>query len=386
MSAEPSSASSETPPTGHAETTPPRYGADPRRLSHIVVTAVAVAFALQWGQRFFIPLCLGIVITYTLNPLVTWLERRRVHRWLGATLVMVLLVGGSGFLAFSLRDEAQTIVSQLPDLGHRLHELVQGSTSRDPGLMQNLRQAEQEMEGVPAPAAPATGRKSGPQHVVVDEPSVNLNDLMLAGSRSLAMVAGQLLMVLFLVYFLLLSGDGFKRKLVRLTGPSLSRKKITVQMLDEINTSVQRYMLALFTTNLILAVLTWALFSWAGLQNAGAWAVAAGLLHVVPYFGAALTALLTGAAALLQSGSWTLLLAASGGSLLIAAVVGIVVTTWMTGRITRMNPAATFVALLFWSSLWGVWGALLAVPITGIIKVVSQRIEQFRPLAEMLGD
>jgi predicted PurR-regulated permease PerM len=382
MTAESSGIDDETSPSAAVGAAPPPHGAEPRRLSHIVVTAVALAFALQWGKQFFIPLCLGIVLTYTLNPLVNWLERHRIHRWLGTTLVMVLLVGGSGYVAYSLRDEAQTIVSQLPELGHRLHDLTQGSASRDPGLIQNLRQAEQEMEGAPQP----TGRKSGPLHVVMDEPSVNINDLMLAGSRNLAAVAAQLLMVLFLVYFLLLSGDAFKRKLVKLTGPSLSRKKITVQTLDEINLSVQRYMLAMFTTNVILAGLSWALFSWAGLENAGAWAVAAGVLHLVPYFGPVLTATLIGGAALLQTGSWTLLLSTSGGSLLIAGVVGIIINTWMTGRVTRMNPAAVFVALLFWSSLWGVWGALLAVPITGIIKVVSQRVEHLRPLAEMLAD
>jgi predicted PurR-regulated permease PerM len=383
MSVEPSSVDSKTPASTPVPAAPLLEGADPRRLSHIVVTSVALAFALGWGKQFFIPLSLGIVLAYTLSPLVNWLERRHVHRWLGATLVMFVLVGGSGYVASSLRDEAQTIVSQLPDLGHRLHDLTQDSTTKDPGLIQSLRQAEQEMEGS---ATQPTGRKSGPLHVVVDEPSVNLNDLMLTGSRNLAAVAGQLLMVLFLVYFLLLSGDAFKRKLVKLTGPSLSSKKITVQTLDEINVSVQRYMLAMFTTNVILAGLTWALFRWAGLQNAGAWAVAAGVLHVVPYLGSVLTAILTGGAALLQSGSWTLLLITSGGSLLIAGVVGIVITTWMTGRITRMNPAAIFVALLFWSCLWGVWGALLAVPITGIIKAVCQRVERFRPLAEMLAD
>ncbi len=81
-----------------------------------------------------------------------------------------------------------------------------------------------------------------------------------------------------------------------------------------------------------------------------------------------------------------MVLFASGGSLAIAAVVGILVTTWMTGRITRMNPAAIFISLLFWSWLWGVWGALLAVPITGMIKVMCQHVEEFEPLAEMLSE
>src|SRR3546814_19624371 len=92
-------------------------------------------------------------------------------------------------------------------------------------------------------------------------------------------------MVLFLVFFSLLSGDTFKRKLVRLTGPSLSNKKITVQILDDINTSIQKYMLMLLVTNSLLSLTMWAALHWIGLDNPGAWAVAAGLLHVIPYFG-----------------------------------------------------------------------------------------------------
>lgn len=360
-----------------------RYEANPQRLTQVVLTVVALVFALNAAAKFFIPLLLGVVITYTLNPVVVWLERRRVHRWLGTTAVMLALVLATGFGAVSIKGQVDTILGQLPEASHRLHDLIGGDSSQ-PSMLQRIRQAEQEIQQ--QPATPAHTGKGSPQHVIVDDPALHWGDLMWQSSLSVAGVLGQLLMVLFLVFFLLLSGDVFKRKLVRLTGPSLSRKKITVQMLDEINRSIQRYMLSLFISNLLLGVLTWGLFKWAGLENAAAWAVAAALLHVIPYFGSVLTAVLTAGAALLQSGSWTMVLFASGGSLAIAAVVGILVTTWMTGRITRMNPAAIFISLLFWSWLWGVWGALLAVPITGMIKVVCQHVEEFEPLAEMLSE
>lgn len=363
-----------------------RYDPAPRRLTWTALTLFGAVFALQWAAHFFIPLFLGIVITYTLNPLVTWLERRRVHRWLGATAVTLLLVLGCGFLGGSIKGQVNTILTQLPDASHRLHELLDGPVG-ETNLMQTLRQAQQELEGAPAPGAPAApGKGRGPTHVVIDNPSIHWSDLMWQSSLSVAGALSQLLMVLLLVFFLLLSGDVFKRKLVRLTGPSLSRKKITVQILDEINRSVQRYMLALVATNVLLALMSWGLFRAAGLDNAAAWAVAAGLLHVIPYFGSILIAVLTAGAALLQSGSWSLVLTVSGGSVLIAVLVGLLLTTWMTGRITRMNPAAVFISLLFWSWLWGVWGALLAVPITGIVRVVCAHVEQFEPLAEMLGE
>ncbi|HYG13481.1 MAG TPA: AI-2E family transporter, partial [Methylophilaceae bacterium] len=193
-------------------------------------------------------------------------------------------------------------------------------------------------------------------------------------------------MVLFLSFFLLLSGDTFKRKLVKLTGPSLSRKRITVHLLEDINHSIQKYMFMLLVTNAMVGVMCWILFRWIGLENAGAWAVTAALLHLIPYFGPVLTAVATGMAAYLQFGSILLLLSVAGGSLAIATFVGIFVTTWMTGRIAKMNAAAVFISLLFWAWLWGVWGMLLSIPIIVIVKVVSEHVEQLESLAEMLGE
>jgi predicted PurR-regulated permease PerM len=197
---------------------------------------------------------------------------------------------------------------------------------------------------------------------------------------------GQAAMVIFLVFFLLIGGDTFKRKLVKLTGRSLSKRKITVNILDDINRSIQKYMLMLLTTNLLVALLSWAAFGWIGLDNPAAWAAGAGLLHIVPYLGPAVTAVATGIAAFVQFESLTMALLVAGASMAIATLVGTFVTTWMTGRIAHMNSAAVFISLLFWGWLWGVWGMLLSIPIIVIVKVVSQHIKQLHPMAELLGD
>jgi predicted PurR-regulated permease PerM len=193
-------------------------------------------------------------------------------------------------------------------------------------------------------------------------------------------------MVLFLAYFLLLGGDGFRRKLVRLAGPSLSRRRITVRMLDDINASIQRYLLMLVATNALVALLGWLAFRWIGLDNAGAWAVAFGLLHVVPYLGPALAATAIGMAAFMQFGDVSSALLLIAVTLAIATFVGTVVTTWMTGRIARMNAAAVFISLLFWGWLWGVWGMLLSVPLVVVAKVVAQHVEPLHPVADLLGE
>jgi len=221
--------------------------------------------------------------------------------------------------------------------------------------------------GSVAPRQPAT-------HVIVDPPTFKLGSFLWESSMGAIAAMVQAAMVVFLVFFLLLGGDTFKRKLVRLTGPSLSKRKITVHILDDINGSIQKYMFMLLTTNLLVALLSWIAFGWIGLENARAWAAAAGLLHIVPYLGPGITAAATGMAAFMQFESFAMALLVAGASLAIATVVGTFVTTWMTGRIANMNSAAVFISLLFWGWLWGVWGMLLSIPILVIVKVVSQHV------------
>jgi predicted PurR-regulated permease PerM len=145
-------------------------------------------------------------------------------------------------------------------------------------------------------------------------------------------------------------------------------------------------MLLLLTTNLLIALLTWAVFRWIGLENAGAWAAGAGLLHIVPYLGPGILAIASGMAAFIQFNSPAMALLVAGASLTIAVFIGIFATTWMTGRIANMNSVAVFVSLMFWGWLWGVWGLLLSVPLIVIVKIVSEHVEQLHPIAELLDD
>jgi predicted PurR-regulated permease PerM len=123
-----------------------------------------------------------------------------------------------------------------------------------------------------------------------------------------------------------------------------------------------------------------------GLDNAGAWAVAAGVLHFIPYLGPALTAVATGMAGFMQFESLSMAMLVAASSLIIATLVGMVLVTWMCGKISNMNTTAVFVALLFWGWLWGIWGLLFAIPITGMVKVFAERVEDLRPVAELLSD
>jgi predicted PurR-regulated permease PerM len=360
-----------------------------RGLSLGILATVAFVFALQWAQKFLVPLLLGIFIAYTLSPVVLWLERHHVKRAIGATLVTAAILAGIGLTLQRVQGEFFNIIDELPSLTHKVTRLITDASDGQPSTIQQMQRAAAEIEQATANVGADARRALQKQRAAMPpagSSSFKVMDWVLAGSLSLAAFVSEATMVVFLVFFLLLAGDTFKRKLVKLTGPSLTRKKVTVHILEDINTSIQNYMFMLLVTNTLLALLMWAALRAIGLENAGAWAVFAGLAHIMPYFGPLLITSATGLVAFLQFESLRMVILVAGASLGIATLVGMVVTTWMTGKIAKMNPAAVFVSLLFWGWLWGMWGLLLGVPVVVVIKVVAERVEGMEVVAELLGE
>jgi predicted PurR-regulated permease PerM len=290
---------------------------------------------------------------------------------------------------YRVQGEFFNIVDELPTLTQKITRLLTNATNGQPSTIQQMQAAAAQIEQATSNVG-AEGRRLPKQRSPLANTASSSNfkimDWVLAGSMGLATFLSQASMVVFLVFFLLLAGDTFKRKLVKLTGPSLTRKKITVHILDDINTSIQNYMFMLVVTNTILALMMWVALTAIGLENAGAWAIFAGLAHVMPYVGPLLITAATGLVAFLQFESLRMVILVGGASLGIATLVGMVVTTWMTGKIAKMNPAAVFVSLLFWGWLWGMWGLLLGVPVVVILKVVAERVEGMEAVAELLGE
>ncbi len=362
----------------------PEVGVNVKNTSLAILATIAFVFTLEWAQSFLIPLVLGIFISYTLNPLVTWLERIYIPRMIGTTVVMLALLFGVSQAIYSLRDEFQSIVEHLPAATHHLTRVIIRTQQGQRATLQKMQAAATAIEKA---ANQAEGNKLPVKRAPdIAAPPFILSKWIWAGSVGAAGFLGQTVMVIFLVFFLLLSGDTFKRKLIRIIGPSIANKKKAVHILSDINRSIQSYMFMLLVTNLLLALLMWIAFRWIGLENAGAWAVASGLLHIIPYFGPLLISLATGITAFMQFESFSSMLLVSASTLAIATLVGTFVTTWMIGRIAKMNAAAVFISLLFWGWLWGIWGMLLGIPIIVIVKVIAEHLNGMRAIAELLRE
>ena len=348
-----------------------------------LLALIALVAALYLARAFFVPLLIGILASYALSPMVEWLKALRVPRPVGAALVLAVLAGSLSWVAVSLSDDAAAVIETLPEAARRMRQNLSIARSGAPTALQNMQDTADEIQGAASDAGAKAGARAST--VKIAEPTAWLRDYAVAQTALLFTVAAQAPIVLLLAYFLLASGDHFRRKLVGFVGPSLSIKKDAVRILEEIDVQVQRYLLATLVSNALLAVCTWLAFEALGVERAGVWGFAAGVLHFIPYLGPALIALGSGMAGFLQFGSLFGALAVAGVALLIAAAVGLAFMTWLQSRFAGVNAAVLFIALLFFGWMWGVWGLLLGAPLVAIAKVVCDRVESLKPAGALLG-
>ena len=152
---------------------------DIRSLALAIVTTIVVVFALQWAEKFFIPLLLGIIIAYTLNPLVVWLERMKIPRVVGTIIVMLAVLCGSAFVTISLRDQIQTILDQLPEAASKLSVALRSMREGQPNTMQKVQAAAHEIDKATSQAADIHSTPKQPAtHIVIDQPTFKLGDLL----------------------------------------------------------------------------------------------------------------------------------------------------------------------------------------------------------------
>lgn len=343
-----------------------------------ILAVIALFAALYMARAFVVPLLIGILVSYALSPLVDWLKKCHVPRPAGAALVLIVLVGSLSWIAFSLSGDTAAMIEKMPEAARKLRQNLSEARTSAPTALQNMQETAKQLEGAAADA----GAKPGTSMVAVlaREPTAWLRDYALAQSALLFVVVAQAPIVFLLTYFLLASGAHFRRKLVQLVGPSLSRKKDAVRILEEVDVQIQRYLLSMLVSNALVGIGTWLAFEALGMEQAGVWGVAAGVLHFIPYLGPAAVAFAGGMAGFIQFGSLLHALAIAGLSLLVSGAVGMGFATWLQSRFAGVNAAVLFISLLFFGWLWGVWGLLLGGPLVAIAKVICDRVESLKPV------
>ncbi len=357
-----------------------------RSVALALLATFAALLVLRWASAFFIPLTVSVMLYYAMAPAVEALARLHVPRALGAALLMAALLGTGAAAAYSMADDVNELIETLPIAAQKLRDAVRTRVGSGASPLETVEKAAAELERASEETNAQAVRGRGVQRVVVEKPRFNVREFLWSGTMGLLSFIAQAVLVVFLTYFLLMSGNTFRRKLVKITGPTLSQKKITVQALDEINDQIQRYLLVQLGISVVGGLATGIAFKLLGLENAEVWGVAAGVLNLVPYVGSAL--LMAGAAlvAFLQFGQINMALAVVGAALVINTIKGNLLAPWLTSKTSSLNPVAVFIGVLGWTWLWGVWGLLLGIPIMMVVKAVCDRVEDFKPVGELLGN
>ncbi|WP_418320326.1 AI-2E family transporter [Piscinibacter sakaiensis] len=359
---------------------------DIKSASLALIAVLATIFFLSWAKAVLVPLLLGVIFSYALSPAVDWLQRLRVPRSLGITLVMSAVLAGTGGVGYALADDAVALVESLPAAAEKLRREMRATARNAPEspiekvqrAASNLEQAAEESSNVVPPSRGVT-------RVQIEKPKFNVKDYLLSGTIGFMTFVGQAVVVLFIVFFLVSAGDSFRRKMVKIAGPTLRQKKVTLQVLDEINAQIQRYLAVQIHTSILVGIVT-GLAVWAlGLERAAVWGVVAGVLNLIPYIGSAVVAAALALAGFVQVGTIGIAVQLAAASIGIHIISGNLLAPLLTSRACRINPIVVFVGVLAFGWLWGMWGLLLGAPILMGIKTVCDHIDELNPIGELLG-
>ncbi len=336
-------------------------------LAAVGLFVLAACYALSVATALFMPVVIAFLLNFLLTPMVRALERLRVPVPLGAAFVLVGLVGAVALGLYYLSGPAAAWIEEVPDA---------------------LRQVEYELRGLTAPVEEATQQVQnlaagggGEETQTVQVERATLSTVLL--SQTTQFLAGAVI-VFFLLYFLLASGDLFLRKLVHVL-PMFRRKRIAVQIVHGIEHDLSRYLFTYAIINAVLGTVVGFGLYLLGMPNPALWGLMVGVLNFMPYLGPLVGVTILGLVAFVSFESTAKALAAPALYFTINALEGNLVTPLVMGQQLRLNPVAIFLSLIFWGWLWGVAGALLAVPLLVTLKIVCDNVATMAPLAEFLG-
>lgn len=349
---------------------PERAHRSPSAVSVVIVTLMVVA-TLRLGQAVVLPVVIAVLLTLMLSAPVRWLQKQRVPGRVAAALVVFGALGvGLGGAALLVSPATQWIASA-PETMRKLETKVR----RIAMPLTALQRSADRMQQATGPAA-----ADAPRTVQLASPGIFARASL--GTLAAIPIA---LTVVFLTYFLLANGPLFRRKLAGLL-PGRDELKRREHLLGEIEIAASHFLATVTMVNAGVGALT-ALVLWAvGVPSPLLWGGLAAVLNFVPYLGPIVTAAIIALAALASIEEPARALIAPAAFLAIHLVETNFVTPMLLGRHLPVNTVAIFLGLLFFGWMWGIPGAVLAVPLTVCAKLVCDHVPALAHVGELLDN
>jgi predicted PurR-regulated permease PerM len=333
---------------------------------------LAVFYTLYFGRAFFLPIVLGLLLNFLLSPVVRGLKKIYIPEALGAALVVLGLPGLLTLGIVQLATPAYDWMATAPQSLRRIESKIRDLKKP----VQTVSKATEQVEKITKVA----GGPDNTQKVQVTTESLASRVL----SQATELVSGAVVVFIFL-YFLLASGDLFLRKLIKGL-PTLEDKKRAVDIARQIETEISIYLATITLINAVLGLAVWGGLALAGVPNPLLWGVLAAIINYVPYLGPTVMFSLLSMVGLLTFPDLAHALIPPGIFLGLHGLESYLLTPMILGRRLTLNPVVIFLGLTFWGWLWGITGAILAVPILMIFKIVCEHSEPLAPVAELLGN
>jgi predicted PurR-regulated permease PerM len=340
------------------------------RGSVLGIFIIALLFALEATAGFIIPIVVAHLLDRLLSPLVRGMRKGGIPAPVGAAIVLLAFGGVVGGGAYYLSGPAAEWVESAPRHIRVAESRLRGSTEP----LEEMKQAAEEVD-----EATSVEDEGSQQTVQVEEQSTS--EMLL--DQTQVFVSG-LLITIFLLYFLLASGDLFLRKVVQVL-PQFRHRRNAVRIIRRMEEDLTHYLSTVVLINTGLAIAITGGMYLVGMPNPLLWGALGGLLNFVPYIGPLINIIIVTIVALVSFESVASALLAPAVYLVINGIEGSVVTPALMGMRLKLNPIVIFLGLTFWTWLWGVAGALLAVPLMATLKIMCDSITLLRPVGVMMG-
>ncbi|MBW3660834.1 MAG: AI-2E family transporter [Gemmatimonadetes bacterium] len=347
----------------------------PIDIRSLVLTGIFVLllfYTLYFARTFFLPIVLAGLLNFLLSPAVRGLKRLRIPETVGAGIVLLVLLATVGYGIYRLSGPAAEWIDKAPQGLQRIELRI-----RD--IQRPVQEVQRAAEQVEEQVGRLAGRDGGTQQVQIE--GDGLTEAILDRTSEFL---GSALVMIVLLYFLLASGDLFLRKLVRVL-PRLEDKKRAIEIARMTERHVSTYLGTITLINVGLGVVVGFAMKAVGMPNPVLWGVLAAVLNYVPYLGPIATAGILTLVSLLTFEDFGRALVPPAVYLAINFLEGSFVAPTLLGRRLTLNPVMVFIGLIFWGWLWGIPGALLAVPILATFKIFCDHIEPLSPIGEFLG-
>jgi predicted PurR-regulated permease PerM len=289
---------------------------------------------------------------------------------------MLTILGATAGAAYSLRDDAVELVHAVPKAAERARQMVQSQLG---SAADAIKQTTQGVGTSGSSSAQSGGEGEGPSGTTAQ------GSLLQRAISGVFALAGHVVVIFFLVFFLLLAGKHIRNRVVEIAGPDAERRRTTATIVDDINQQIQRYLLVLLFTGAVVGVATWLVLAWIGVQHAAMWGLLAGVFNSIPYFGPVIISGGLFIVGMVQGGGVTQALQMAGAALVITSLEGWLLAPPLMGKAERMSALAVFLGLLLWTWVWGGWGTGLAVPMLVIIKSVADHVEPLKPIGRLMA-